>query len=294
MGKEPSFQFYPGDWLKDPALRACSSEARSLWIDLLCLMFECEERGVLASGGVPWTDDQISGAVSGDTHKNLLMLQELLRMGVARRNSATAIFSKRMILDEIKRKKWRKIKELQRSDENPVHHDVHYDVQSMSRPSSSSSSSSPLKINTNTKSKDIGDSLRSPPPPKFQPPGVWDIFAYMEVLGVQNASTEAQKFLDHHAQRGWHVSAGRGPIMRDWKAAVRTWRSNIAKFGGGGNEKRTNSERRAEVTKESLRRVFGGNHDVASSVQSALPAGDRAPGGDGLPGDTKELFRGPN
>ncbi|HVB59127.1 MAG TPA: hypothetical protein VNE63_22190 [Candidatus Acidoferrales bacterium] len=192
---------------------------------------------MLASGGVPWTDDQISGAVSGDTRKNLLMLQELLRMGVARRNSATAIFSKRMILDEIKRKKWRKTKELQRSDENSVHHDVHHDVQPMSRPSSSSSSSLKITSNTNTKSKDIymHGSLRSPPTPKFHPPDVLDVSAYMVVLGVLDASGQAQMFVDHHAQRGWHVSGGRGPIMRDWKAAVRTWRANIGKFGGDGN-----------------------------------------------------------
>jgi hypothetical protein len=43
--KLPSFQFYPGDWMKDPALRSVSLEARGLWIDMLCLLFESGRRG---------------------------------------------------------------------------------------------------------------------------------------------------------------------------------------------------------------------------------------------------------
>ncbi len=43
--KLPSFQFYPGDWMKDPALRSVSLEARGLWMDMLCLLFESVRRG---------------------------------------------------------------------------------------------------------------------------------------------------------------------------------------------------------------------------------------------------------
>lgn len=47
MAKLPSFQFYPGDWLKDPDLRICSLAAKGLLIDMLCYMHESQERGVL-------------------------------------------------------------------------------------------------------------------------------------------------------------------------------------------------------------------------------------------------------
>ncbi len=43
--KLPSFQFYPGDWMKDPSLRSVSLEARGLWMDMLCLLFESVRRG---------------------------------------------------------------------------------------------------------------------------------------------------------------------------------------------------------------------------------------------------------
>lgn len=39
-GKAPSIQFYPGDWLKDPALSMCSPSTRGIWMDLLCAMHE--------------------------------------------------------------------------------------------------------------------------------------------------------------------------------------------------------------------------------------------------------------
>jgi hypothetical protein len=61
MGKLAWFHFYPGDWMKDPDLRRCSPAARGVYMDLLCLMFECEERGVLLVGDEPWTDDDRRG-----------------------------------------------------------------------------------------------------------------------------------------------------------------------------------------------------------------------------------------
>lgn len=98
--KLPSFQFYPGDWMKDPNLRRCSRAARGLWVDILCLMFECEDRGVLATGGEPWSDEDIAAASGGDISEGLSCISELLRKGVAHRNQSGAIFSKRMVRDE--------------------------------------------------------------------------------------------------------------------------------------------------------------------------------------------------
>jgi hypothetical protein len=106
--KLPSLQFYPGDWMKDPNLRRCSRAARGMWIDILCLMFECEDRGVLSTGGTPWTDEEIAAATSGDISEGLSCISELLRKGVAHRNQSGAIFSKRMVRDEHKRSETRK------------------------------------------------------------------------------------------------------------------------------------------------------------------------------------------
>lgn len=100
MAKLPSFQFYPGDWLKDPNLRRCSKAAKGMWIDMLCLMHENDERGVFSANGQPWSDDEIASAVDGNPSENLALLAELCKKGVARRRDDRSIFCQRMVKDE--------------------------------------------------------------------------------------------------------------------------------------------------------------------------------------------------
>jgi hypothetical protein len=46
--KLPAFQFYTGDWLKDPALSMCTPATRGIWIDLLCAMHEADQSGTIS------------------------------------------------------------------------------------------------------------------------------------------------------------------------------------------------------------------------------------------------------
>ncbi len=71
---------------------------------MLCLMFECEVRGVLATGGVAWSDREIAATIPGETSQILSCLDELLRKGVAHRNGEGAIHNRRMVHDENIRK----------------------------------------------------------------------------------------------------------------------------------------------------------------------------------------------
>lgn len=45
--KRPSFQFYPADWRNNAKLRRCSPAARGVWVDVLCLLHDADEYGVL-------------------------------------------------------------------------------------------------------------------------------------------------------------------------------------------------------------------------------------------------------
>ena len=98
--KLPWFKFHPSLWRTEPNLCRCSKAAKGVWMDMLCLMFECEDRGVLSTGGEPWSDDEIAEAVGGDTAANLACLRELLRKGVASRNPSGAIYNRRMARNE--------------------------------------------------------------------------------------------------------------------------------------------------------------------------------------------------
>jgi 5-methylcytosine-specific restriction endonuclease McrA len=40
--------FYPGDWIKDPALSKCTPSTRGIWIDLLCAMHDSGRIGMIS------------------------------------------------------------------------------------------------------------------------------------------------------------------------------------------------------------------------------------------------------
>ena len=102
--KLPSFQFYPGDWMKDPALRACTIAARGIWIDMLSLMFESSRRGYLQHvTGKPVTAEQLARMTGCSTDEVSRLLQELEDAGVFSRTDSNVIFSRRMSRDERKR-----------------------------------------------------------------------------------------------------------------------------------------------------------------------------------------------
>jgi hypothetical protein len=106
IGKLPSMQFYPGDWLKDPAVRACSLAARGLWFEILCLMWESPERGVLKTGDAPWGATEMASAVGADVTLVTKLLAELKSKGVASaRAEDGALYSRRMVRDEVERRK---------------------------------------------------------------------------------------------------------------------------------------------------------------------------------------------
>ena len=64
--KRPSFQFYPSDWLRDTALRSCSTGARGLWMDMICFMHEGKPYGHLKVGDKVILPDNLARMV-GET-----------------------------------------------------------------------------------------------------------------------------------------------------------------------------------------------------------------------------------
>lgn len=56
--KRPSFQFYHGDWRSNAKLRRCTDAQRGIWLDVMCLMADADEFGVLR-----WPLKDVSNAV---------------------------------------------------------------------------------------------------------------------------------------------------------------------------------------------------------------------------------------
>lgn len=97
--KKPAFQFYPGDWRKDQNLSRASLQAKGAMIEIMCLAFECDKRGILATDGNPWTIDEIAHAMGGDKQVNISAIEELLKLNVLKKNKKDFIFSSRMVKD---------------------------------------------------------------------------------------------------------------------------------------------------------------------------------------------------
>lgn len=71
--KRPSFQFYPADWRNNAKLRRCSWGARGAWIELLGLLHDSDDYGLLR-----WPLKQIAQALGCPVK----LLNELVECGV--------------------------------------------------------------------------------------------------------------------------------------------------------------------------------------------------------------------
>lgn len=152
--KLPAFQFYPADWRKDPAVQSLSYFDRGVWLEILCLMHESEQRGKLLLNGKKMPEEALARLLGLDKQILTKTLNTLLEYGVASINEETgALISRRMVRDE----EIRKIRtEAGRKGGNPNLLNQNYNqngskngnqVNQNSTPSSSSSTSSTLSSN---------------------------------------------------------------------------------------------------------------------------------------------------
>jgi len=98
--KRPSFQFYPSDWLRDTALRSCSTGARGLWIDMICFMHEGQPYGYLKVGNKVILANNLARMVGESVSVVEDWLDELKQAGVYETTEEGVIYSRRMIRDE--------------------------------------------------------------------------------------------------------------------------------------------------------------------------------------------------
>lgn len=60
---------------------------------------------------------------------------------------------------------------------------------------------------------------------RFTPPTAQEVNAYMQEQGMEDLS---EKFVNFYEAKGWQIGKNK---MKDWKAAVRTWKSNYKDKG---------------------------------------------------------------
>ncbi len=111
--------------MSDVGLRACSSAARGLWVDLKCFMHQGSPYGYLciegADGKYFVPDEQTLARMTGNKVVEIRRwVAELEAKGVAKRDENGTIFSPRMVRDEAERERWRRRQERARNRRNSI------------------------------------------------------------------------------------------------------------------------------------------------------------------------------
>lgn len=91
-------KFFPSDWRAEPKLRLVSRAARSLWIDMLGLMFEAGT-GRLEVQGAPMTIEQLAQMLGDNPRTTRKLLAEIEGVGLSSRDREGFIISRRIIRD---------------------------------------------------------------------------------------------------------------------------------------------------------------------------------------------------
>lgn len=171
MGKLPAIQFYPADWRKDPGVQSLSFHDRGVWLEIICLMHESEQRGRLLLNGKPMPDEALARLLGLDKQIVTKTISTLLEYGVASIDPQTgALMNRRMVRDEDLRavrqaagKMGGNPALLKQKPTTPVKQNETTGVKQKSTPSSSSSSSSSFAIT------ETADAREAPFNPDFEP-----------------------------------------------------------------------------------------------------------------------------
>ena len=217
--KRPSFQFYPSDWLRDTALRSCSTGARGLWIDMICFMHEGNPYGHLKVGNKVILPPNLASMVGSTLHEVEGWLDELHQAGVYEFAVAGEIFSKRMVRDESLRNKRAEGGKLGGNPNLKVNLKVismvEKEVKQKLTPSSSSSSSSSSPSSSSTSSTQKKNTVA---PPNGVTDSVWQDWVKLRkekraavtqtaIEGIEREARKAgvslQSALETCCARGW-------------------------------------------------------------------------------------------
>lgn len=100
--------FFTRDWLSCAEVKVLPPDVRGLWFDMICYMWESVERGVMVKPNhQPYTKDEITLMIGRDCSGSYAWFDTLIGNGVCAVREDGAIYSRRMVKDQIIRDKRR-------------------------------------------------------------------------------------------------------------------------------------------------------------------------------------------
>ena len=199
----PAMPFYVGDWLKCPEVRALTPEARGLWIDMLCYMWESKDRGYLMLNGKAITTKQLSRMVGIAEDLLGVLLQQLQDFAVFSVTPENVIFCRRMVKDE-------KIRRI-RSEVGQKGGFATAKRLAKSQQMYEDENENEIEEEDIKKKEGIVKGREQ------IPPLLKDVMDYCK---ERNRGVDPNKWYDFYQAKGWLIGKNK---MKDWKAAVRTW-----------------------------------------------------------------------
>jgi hypothetical protein len=210
MGKAPAFQFYVKDWLSDPQLRMASFQTKGIWIDILCLMWESNDRGKLT--GTIQEFCKMLGATEEEFTGFLIEAKRLNFASVTKSNNESnaevTLENRRMVRDEKARKnnalRQSRFKSNAKSNTKVTHEVTPPSSTASSSPSSNNNNKpliSPLKI-PDWVSEDIFSEYQKARSKKLKPASFNKFFSKLKRLSEQSKVTP-EEILNQSIENGW-------------------------------------------------------------------------------------------
>ena len=198
MGKNPAFQFYPGDWTRD--LDDQDLEIEGAWIRVICRLWWSEKRGEATKPLKEWA--RILRKTEQKTIKIFqILIEKHIADGSILDNQNITIISRRMVSDD----RLSQIRRISGSlGGNPSLLKIKNNLVKQN-----ASKSQPLLLQSSSSTSNI-----------FIIPELSEIRAYC--LERKN-KVDPESFFNFYESKGWLIGKNK---MKNWKAAINTWEKN--------------------------------------------------------------------
>ena len=245
--KRPSLQFYCADWRGNSKLRRCSFAERGIWVEIICLLHDSDEYGILRwplvdlaqAIGCRVADLQslrrkgvLKGADIGERcdtyiHQGYHARQPIPPVTLIPEQPGPIWYSSRMVLDEHRREHrggHTRFSEDQQPDRSPDRSPDRRQGDGSSSSSSEVQPPSPLKSGNGKRRPRRQRLPTTACPDSFEVTPEMVAWTKDQGLPADRVMPETEKFLDH-----WK---SKGEMRADWQASWRTWMRKAVEFTG--------------------------------------------------------------
>ena len=254
---DPWMKFYTVDWMGEPKLKLVSRAARSLWIDMLCLMHQAGT-GRLEMAGRPMTEKELAAVLGDNPRTTRKLLAELAAARVSVVVDGSFVASSRMIEDV---EKLEKDRSNGRKGGNPDIKTKGKPDKGVNPPDKAKKPETKAKATSSKEVEGYQDYLQAPPTPVDSDAGLVN-FSELVAGGVDSADIIAAAAAYASTVKGWSAEAKVQQSDNFICPERGKWKAHIPKSKPQSSE--------ADVLAFYAETVLAKKRSAASTVSSAM------------------------